>query len=175
MSKHFFIPLACALLLVAVIVPWAAHAAGAEGGFDIVVTAIEQRYDVHATRIPFLGLASLVAGAATHGGVGGVRIAEFEHFDKAADGEDLNRIVQEKLGAGWSRMIRETSRHGHEQTLIFARSEGKHMALFILDLDGNEMDAVQVSVDADRLKETIARYDHRDRDRDRNRDGDESD
>ena len=34
MSRHFFIPLGCALLLVAVVVPWVAHAAGAGGGFD---------------------------------------------------------------------------------------------------------------------------------------------
>ncbi len=170
MSRHFFIPLACALLLVAAIVPWVAHAAGGAGGFDGVVTAIEQRYQVHAMRIPFLGLASVVAGVATHGGVDGVHVAEFEHFDKAADGEDLNRIVEEKLGAGWSRMIRETSRHGHEQTLIFARSEGKHMALFILDLDGNEMDAVQVSVDPDHLKQTIGKYEHPDRSENRDDD-----
>jgi hypothetical protein len=125
-----------------------------------VVRAIEQRYQVHATRIPFMALASLVANRATHGGVGGVRIVEFEHFDKAVDGEELNRMVEEKLGQGWERMIRETSRHGNEQSLIFARPNGSRMGLFILDLDGNEMDVVEVSVDPDHLKETIGKYDH---------------
>ena len=61
-------------------------------------------------------------------------------------------------------MIRETSRHGGEQTLIFSHPEGKRMGLFILDLDGNEMDVVQVSVDPDRLNETIGKYKHYDRD-----------
>jgi hypothetical protein len=28
------------------------------------------------------------------------------------DGDELNRMVEEKLGAGWERIIRETSRHG---------------------------------------------------------------
>ena len=175
MTRHLLIPLGVAALCVLVIVPWIAHAAGGAGGFDGVVSSIEDQYHVHATRIPCMGFASFIAGAATFGGVGGIHVAEFEHFDKPADGEDLNRMVQEKLGSGWSRMIRETSRHGHEQTLIFARSQGKHMALFILDLDGSEMDAVQVSVDPDRLKGTIDRYNHHDRDSDRDRDEHESD
>jgi len=37
------------------------------------------------------------------------------------------------------------------------------MALFVLDLDGHEMDVVQVSVDPERLNETIGRYEHRER------------
>ncbi len=161
-AHRFFIPLSCALLIVAIVVPWMAHAAGGEGGFDGVVDSIAHEYHVHATRIPFMGLASLVAGAATHGGVGRVRVAEFEHFSAAVDGEDLNRMVEEKLGQGWERMIRETSRRGNEQTLIFDRPEGGRMGLFIVDLDGTEMDVVEVSVDPNRLQETIGQYRHRD-------------
>jgi len=159
---RFFVPLACAALCLLVVVPWIARAAGAEGGFDGVVSSIGHRYHAHATQIPLMGLASLIASQATRGGVRGVRVAEFEHFDAPADGEELNRIVQEKLGEGWSRIIRDTSRHGDEQTLIFAHPEGKRMGLFILDLDGHEMNVVQVSVDPDHLNETIGKYDHRD-------------
>jgi hypothetical protein len=166
MSKHFFIPLGCALLCVAIVVPWMAHAASGEGGFDSVVSSIEHEYHVHATRIPFMGLASLIAGGATHGGVAGVRVAEFEHFSATVDGQDLNRMVEEKLGQGWERMIRETSRHGNEQTLIFDRPDGKRVGLFILDLDGSEMDVVQVSVDPSRLQETVGKYQRRDHDED---------
>jgi hypothetical protein len=165
MNRHFWIPVACAALCVLLTVPWwAVRAAGGEGGFDGVVNSIEGRYHQHATRIPLMGLASVVAGAATHGGVGGVRVAEFEHFSAPVDGEELNRMVEEKLGQGWDRMIKETSRHGGEQSLIFSHPEGKRMGLFILDLDGNELDVVQVSVDADRLNETILKYKHHDRD-----------
>ncbi len=168
MSRHFFVPLGCAALCLIVVVPWVALAAGGEGGFDGVVSSIEGRYHVRATRIPFMGLASLVAGTATHGGVAGVRLAEFEHFSAPVDGEELNRTVEQKLGQGWERMIRETSRHGNEQTLIFAHPEGKRMGLFILDLDGNEMDVVQVSVDPQRLKDTVGKYEHRGQDGDGN-------
>lgn len=167
MNRHFWIPLGCALLCVAVVVPWVARAAGGEGGFDSVVGSIESQYRVHATRIPFMGLVSMVAGGATHGGARGVRVAEFEHFTAEVDGDELNRLVEEKLGQGWERMIRETSRHGHEQTLIFVRPDGKRMEIFILDLDGHEMDLVQVSVDPDRMNETIGKYNHRHDDGDR--------
>jgi hypothetical protein len=166
MSRQFFLPLAGAALCLVIVIPWIAHAAGgAGGGFDGVVNSIEQQYRVHATRIPCMGLASLIAGAATRGGVDGVHVAEFEHFDKAADGEELNRMVEEKLGQGWKQMIRETSRHCDEQTLIFARPEGRRMALFILDRNRNEMDVVEVSVNPDNLNKTIAQYDHREHDR----------
>jgi hypothetical protein len=162
MSRHFWIPLGCAALCIAVIVPWVALAAGGEGGFDGVVDSIETHYHVHATRIPFMGLASFVTSACTHGGVGSVRLAEFEHFSAPVDGEELNRLVEEKLGQGWERMIRETSRHGGEQTLIFSYPEGNRMGLFILDLDGTEMDVVQVSVNPQRLNDAVGKYEHRD-------------
>jgi hypothetical protein len=64
------------------------------------------------------------------------------------------------LGAGWERMIRDTSRHGAEQTLIFVRPEGTRMGMFIVDNDGREMDVVQVSVDPDHLNESIGQYEH---------------
>ena len=163
MSRHFWILLGCAVLCLAIVVPWVALAAGGGGGFDGVVSSIEGRYHVQATHIPFMGLASLVAGGATHGGVGSIQIAEFEHFSAPVDGEELNRMVEQKLGQGWERMIRETSRHGNEQTLIYAHPEGKRMKLFILDLDGNEMDVVQVSVDPQRLNDTVGEYEHHDR------------
>lgn len=162
-----WIPLACAVLSVAVCVPWVVRAAAAEGGFDGVVSSIERQYHVHATRIPFMSLASLLAGRATHGGVNQVRVAEFDPFTQPADGEELNRMVQEKLGQGWQRIVRTTSRQGYEQTLIFARGEGNRMGLFILDFDGKEMNVVQVSVDPDHLNDTLKKYDHRDLDEDR--------
>jgi hypothetical protein len=68
--------------------------------------------------------------------------------------------LQEKLGAGWERMIRETSRSGHEQTLIFTHPEGDRMGMFVVDLDGNEMDVVEVAVDPAHLDDNIGQYRH---------------
>ncbi len=149
------------LVAIAVLIPTAAVlAATGEGSFDGVVDSIESQYQVHATRIPLMGLVSLVAGVATHDGVRGVHVAEFEHFTAAVDGQELKLMVDRKLGPGWELMVRQTGRKGGEQTLIYCHPEGKRMGLFIVDKDHNEMDVVQVSVDPDHLNESIARYDH---------------
>ncbi len=148
-----------AISFAALLVPVAVLAAG-EGGFDSVVNSIEDRYHAHATRIPFIGLVSLVSRGATHNGVGNLHIAEFEHFSATVDGDELNSLITEKLGAGWERMIRETSRQGRDQTLIFTRPEGKRLGMFIVDLDGDDMDVVQISVDPDHLNESIDKYGH---------------
>ncbi len=131
-------------------------------GFEGVVNSIQSQYHVHATQIPMMGLVSIMALGATHGGVGDVHVAQFEHFRGPVDGDQLNRMVQEKLGQGWDRMIREKNGSGRELTLIFSRPEGRRMGLFVVDLNGHELDVVQVSVDPDHLNESITRYDHHD-------------
>lgn len=149
--------------LVALAVPAVVLARGG-GGFDAVVHSLERRYDAHATRIPLMGLVSFVARAATHEGVASVHIAEFNHFTREVDGEELNQMVQADLGAKWQRVIRETSRRGKDQTLIFMHPEGQRMGLFVVDLDGHELNVVQVSVDPDHLNQSLAQYDHHDHD-----------
>jgi hypothetical protein len=144
-----------------VLIPAAVVLASSGGNeFDGVVSSIESKYHVRATRIPFMGLVSLISNKATRGGVGGMHVAEIENFSQPVDGDELNRLVKEKLGAGWERMIRETSRSGKEQTLIFVHPEGTRMGMFIVDKDGDEMDVVQISVDPDHLNESVGKYDH---------------
>jgi hypothetical protein len=159
--RRFVFVFAC---FFALLVPVAVLASGGEGGFDAVVRTLELKYHVHATRIPFLGLVSFVTRKATQDGVSNLHVAEFEHFDAPMDGEELNRMVEEKLGAGWERMIRETKRNGSEQTLIFVHPEGKRMGMFIVDADGRDLNVVQISVDPDHLSESIGKYDHHDKD-----------
>jgi len=163
------------IVFVALLVPVVVLAGGGEGGFDGVVSSIEARYHARATRIPFLGLISLVSRKATHDGVSGLHVAEFESLSEPVDGDELNRMVEEKLGPGWERIIRETSKRGNEQSLIFIHPEGQRMGLFVLDLNGHEMDVVQVSVDPDHLSENLDRYEpHHRRDRNGDGNGDES-
>jgi hypothetical protein len=146
--------------LVAVMTPAVVLAAGGSGGgFDDVVSGIEQRYHVHANKIPFMGLVSFVAGRATHGGVHGLHVAEIERFDGPVDGEELTALVQKRAGNGWSRMIRETGRGG-DQSLIYIRSEKEHIGMLIVDLNGHEMDIVQISVNPDQLAEQIKEHHH---------------
>ncbi len=171
MKQLWLIPIA----FVALAIPVAVLAGGGEGGFDGVVSSIESRYHVHATRIPFLGLISLISKKATHGGVGGLHVAEFDSFTEQVDGDELNRMVEEKLGSGWQRMIRETSKKGHDQSLVFTHPEGDRMGLFVVDLDGNEMDVVQVSVDPSHLDDDIGQYRHHKHDNDAGKDNDKDD
>jgi hypothetical protein len=156
MRPFAVIPFAAVLLAV----PAAVLAGGADEGFHGVVHSIEGRYHVHATHIPFMGLMSFVARKATHGGVANMKVAEFENFDGPVDGDELNAVVAEKLGEGWERIIRETSRNGCEQTLIFIHPEGERMGLFVVDADGHELDVVQVSVDPAHLDDDIGHYSH---------------
>lgn len=145
---------------VALIVPVVVLASGGQSGFDGVVDSLESRYHVHATRIPFLGVIGLIARKSSREGVGSLHVAEFDNFTADVDGQELNQLVEEKLGNGWERILRETSHRGGVQTLIFMRPEGSRMGLFVLDLDGHEMDVVQVSVDPDHLNDSIGKYRH---------------
>jgi hypothetical protein len=156
MRRLWMIPICFAALAVPVVV----LAGGGASGFEGVVSSLETRYQVHANRIPFLGIISLISRKATHDGVSGIHVAEFENFHGDVDGEELNSMVERKLGPGWERVIRETSRNGGGQTLIFMHPEGDRMGLFVLDLDGHEMDVVQVSVDPDHLGENLSHYEH---------------
>ncbi|HWE87729.1 MAG TPA: hypothetical protein VG267_22490 [Terracidiphilus sp.] len=155
--RRFVFFLVC---FVALVIPVAVLASGGEGGFDGVVRSIERSYHVRATRIPFMGLISFVSGGATHGGVSNLHVAEFDNFSAPMDSADLTRMVEEKLGSDWQRVVRETQRGGEEQTLIYMRPEGSRMGLFVLDSDGRELDVVQVSVDPDHLNDTIQQYGH---------------
>ena len=135
--------------------------AAATAGLTAWCTPLRAATTCMPRAFPSWVLVSLVSRKATHGGVSGMHIAEIRKLLKEPiDGDELNRMVEEKLGAGWQRMIRETSRSGNEQTLIFIHPEGYRMGMFIVDKDGNEMDVVQVSVDPEHLSESIGQYDH---------------
>jgi hypothetical protein len=146
--------------LAAVMTPMIMLAAGGSGGgFDSVVHGIESHYGVHATRVPFMGLISGITGIATHGGVRGIRVAEIEHLEGPMDGKELNALVEERVGKGWQRMIRETSRNG-DQTLIYVKPDGERLALLIVDRDGGGLNVVQVSVNPAHFDDEIGQYRH---------------
>jgi hypothetical protein len=174
MRRLLLIPLCFFALAVPVVV----LANGARGGFDGVVGSIEERYHVHAERIPFLGFITFISRKATQNGVSSVHVAEIDDFQTGVDGEELNTLVEQQLGAGWERVIRETRRKGDNQTLIFMHPEGQRMGLFVIDLDGHEMELVQVSADPNHLNDSIGKYEHHHHDASEeraDRDGDESD
>jgi len=139
-------------------------------GFDSIVHGIEHRYHAHPTRIPFMGVISGIAGIATHGGVHNLHVATFENFkgdgDKHVDGAELLALVETHSGGGWLRMIRETSRDSDEQTLIYIRPEGKHVGMLVVDLEPNELDLVQLSMNPDQLMKEAREHTHHHHDSD---------
>jgi hypothetical protein len=166
--------------IVAVMAPMIVLAAGGTGeGFEAVVHGIEDRYHTHATQIPFMGLISGIARVSTHGGVKGMHVAEFEHFDATVDGDEFNALVEKRAGKGWERMVRDTSKGGANQTLILVRPEGEHMGMLVVDLSGHEMDVVQMSLNPQELTKQlrdhhVGSHSHDSND-DRNYDSKESD
>jgi hypothetical protein len=149
-------------------------AAADGGGFGSVVQGIESRYHVHATKIPFLGLMSLVASHATHGGVRGIHVAEIDHLDGPVDGAELNALVAQRVGPGWQRIVRDTSRSGLDQDLIYIKPEGNRLGMLVVDLDHKEMDVVEISIDPNKLSEEITEHRHSrsgDSDEDKSDDG----
>jgi len=135
-------------------------ASGAGEGFDAVVRGIESRYHVHANKIPFMGLMSLVASHATQGGVRGIHVAEIERLNGPVDGMELNSLVTERMGPGWERIVRDTSRSGDEQSLIYVKPEGNRLGMLVVDLDHNEMNVVEISINPDKLSSEIAEHRH---------------
>jgi hypothetical protein len=147
-------------VVVGLAVVTAVMASSVDSGFNATVRAIESRYHAHATRIPMMGFASVIARISTKGGVDNVNVVTFEDFKGPVDGAEFNALVEEKLGKNWKRMIRETHANSNEQTLIYARPEGNRMGLVVIDLDGHELDLVTVSVDSKYLQEEISKHTH---------------
>lgn len=135
-------------------------AAGKPAGFNGVVHSVESRYHVHASRIPFMGLASVIARKATHGGVSHVQIATIEDFTQTIDGGELSALTEANIGPGWSRMVRETRNPGNEQTLIYARPDGEKIEMLVVDLDSKEMDIVGVAIAPDYLSKFLKDHEH---------------
>jgi hypothetical protein len=122
--------------------------------FDAVVSAVEQRYDSHADRVPMMGFVSFCAWVATAGGVKGMKVAEFDHLNRVTDPGDLERVVSQTLGSEWERFVTERNRNG-ELSLIFAKPHGANMRMLIASYEHGELDVVRLEVNGDRLRHWI--------------------
>ena len=126
--------------------------------FDGMKLAVETRWHGHDQHIPMQWLMSGVAGLYTHGGVSRMRIAEIDHLPSRIDGADLEAMATAEMGAGWQRIVRETSREANEQSLIYMKPEGTRLAMMVVDFDNGEMDIVQLAIQPDQLSRQIRRW-----------------
>ena len=127
------------------------HAAAPNDDFDAVVSALEQRYSVHAERVPMMGFVSFSARAASAGGVKNMRVAEFDHISPLADTPELEHLLSASLGDDWQHFVTERETNG-AFSLIFVRPDGAAMRMLIADYEDGELDVVRMELNGDRLR-----------------------
>jgi hypothetical protein len=154
-------PIAVTLVVTAIVFPVAGRAA-ARPDFDAVVSAVEQRYNTHPQRIPMMGFVSFCAHVATHGGVKGLKIAEFDNLNiepgklilrgeaPAPDPAGLESLVRNTLGDAWQPFVVDHQRNG-EISIIYVQPNGASMRMLIADYENHELDLVRLELNGDRL------------------------
>ena len=138
-----------ALLLVVVTLP--AHA-----DFNAVARAISKERGVNRVWIPFLGVARMMVRVVEPKGVNDFQLATFEGADNL-DPRQLERILREKVGQGFSPLVQVRSRKS-DWTFIYARPHGDRIELIVLTKDGDDTVLVRVDVDADEVAREIHRH-----------------
>jgi len=134
----------CALLLAAPAFP----ADGEAFNFDRVVSEAEKHFGQRRMRIPFLGLATFLTGAARPLGASGFDLAIFEDVGRV-------RSFTPKLGAGWRPVIR-LREHDREETVIWGRDEGSWIHMLLVNQDGGDAVVMQFRLRPTRFLEYIA-------------------
>lgn len=132
---------------VAALLPWSARAAGPD--FDSIVSAVEHQYATRAQRVPMMGFVSLCAHVASHGGVKGMKIAEFDHLSGADTGQ-LESLVRQTLGGNWQPFVTERERNGNV-SIIYVQPTGSDMRMLIADYENGELNLVRMELNGERL------------------------
>lgn len=148
------------LLLIALVSLFTIGATPARANFDDIVRAVESRYQVHQTTIPFFGLVRFALWVAHPGGVSDVQLATFEnaHFD---DTRDLAEIVRRNAGEPMQPLVQTHSNRTGETTLIYARPIDKdRVALLVFTHDHSDTTLVRVVVSMDKFTATMNRPNH---------------
>jgi hypothetical protein len=135
------------------------------GEFNGVVEAIESRYGVRHTHIPFLGL--VVSVAARPAGVSNFKLALFEDFRSASSGssanmapsrtEDLERVVEHSLGSDWSLFVRTHTRDHSEDTLIYVNMGDGKLQMLIVSIEPDEATVVEMNLSEQAMLNWIAK------------------
>jgi hypothetical protein len=147
------------LLLVALTSVFSLGATPARAGFDEIVRAVESRYRVHRTTIPFFGLVRFALWVTRPGGVSDLQLATFEdqHFD---DERGLAEIVNRNAGEAFQPLVRSRSNRNGEVTQIYAHPlGGDRIALLVFAHGHSDTTIVRVVVSMDKLQEAMNKPD----------------
>ena len=152
-------PLRLVLLLTLAVLISASPARGGDLNFGHLVSSIEHRYQIRHQHIPLIGFASFCARIVTHGGVRGLKLAEFEGTGARVPSDDFDSFVHDQIGNTWSLIVRSKNKAANEDTLIYARENGNRFVLLIADVENGELSLVKVGLDAERLPKWINDHD----------------
>lgn len=147
------------LLLIALISVFTLGAVPIRANFDDIVRAVESRYRIHRTTIPFFGLVRFALWVASPGGVSDVQLATFEdaHFDDTAG---LEEIVRRNAGEPLQPLVQTRSNRSGETTLIYARPlGGDRVALLIFAHDRDDTTILRVVVSTDKFSAAMKKPD----------------
>lgn len=145
-----------ALILTASILTAQGAAFGADRSFDGLVKAVEKRFGVEQTHIPFMGMANFFVSVARPEGASGFRLAVFEDlkFDADGDGAALDRMMAD-ASKGLHPLVRVGSRRNHEWTYIYTGEMGKNNRMLIATFERTEATVVEVQLSMDALMKRL--------------------
>ncbi len=133
----------------------ATPALAADAEFKNLVSGIEQRYQVRHEHIPLIGLISFCSWVYTRGGVRGFRFADFEDTGSRISADDIDALVQVKLGASWTVILRSHEKETHEDTIIYVRPNGDKFLVLIADVENGELSLVKLSLNGNKLSKWV--------------------
>ncbi|HEX2831891.1 MAG TPA: hypothetical protein VHW00_02690 [Thermoanaerobaculia bacterium] len=127
-------------------------------GFAEVARAIDAKDGVSRVWIPFLGMARLLVRVASPEGIHDFQLVTFRGADKL-DSHDVQRILREKLGQGFSPLVQVRSKKSREWSFIYARpsQNAQRFELVVLAHDDEDTVLIRVDVDAEVLSKEINR------------------
>lgn len=121
------------------------------GGFAEVARAIDSHRGVKRIWIPFLGVARFAVRMVQPEGVRDFQLAVFEGAERV-DPKELQKLMRDKIGAGFHPLVQVRSKKSGEWSFIYARPHGgNRIELVILAHDDDDTALVRVDVDADVL------------------------
>jgi hypothetical protein len=129
-----------------------AFAAPLYADFNAVARALDRQRGVKRVWIPFLGVARFLVRAVAPEGVHDFQLATFEGAD-ALDPRELHKILESKVGKGFTPLVQVWSRKSGEWSFIYARP-GKHpdrLELLVLAHDDEDTVLVRVDINAEKI------------------------
>ena len=141
-------------LLVLLLAVLAMPSSAADREFKAVLKAVEKQYQIHHTRIPFLGL---ILKFYHPEGVHGLNVAIFENLEGKVKVSvaDLDEIVANNLGSSWQPIVRTKSRRDNESTVVYVDTSSPDIRMFVATIEPGEATIVKMSVPEATLRDWL--------------------